>query len=593
MTLPRSRQPLVLVLLLSAVLAACSPADSGTPPAGTTSAAQGGTVSSAATQATLSIPAGGLSADSVVVIAAASVSAPAPAGLSLVAGSAVSISGNGAELRSGTLNLPFSTAAVGALNLRSQADPATLRLYQLINQAWQLVQGSPAISASLYSQLISTFGTYGLFAPTTVAGGPADQVASIQLSCQAVSVGVGATTTCAATAVTAAGAPVSPQPAFVYASSDAGKASIDASGKVTGVAPGTASVTAGAGGKTSNAVALTVTGSAPTGGTEVVSETGVGRAVIGRAGQVFYTTFDSKYNLQWNLYVNGTNTPMPALPAGFSGAATDFTNMPCIDAAGNVAYLSPKQVGRDKQSRAVYFNRAANAISEIPFPVVMSSVSSTEERQVSVYGCNPAGQVLGSTTTGGDTNVSAFVWTPGSATVTPLPVQTRSCIGCSARSINAAGAVLYNDGLYENGTFTPIVKPAGFGNPNASVLLDNGTAYGTISGPNSQGQLFSWKSGQAVTPLGAPATGSGSTQMLFRGVNASGEALVTVDGYDNGGDRFTSHWLYRAGGWSEVRPSSGYVFTLTSMNGVADSGRILVQEYATATNLPRLVIRQP
>lgn len=593
MTLTRCR-PFFFALLFATLLAACSPAGPSMPPTGTTLASQGGTISSASTRATVSIPAGGLSADSVVVIDPATESAPAPAGLSIVVGSVVSVSGNGgAALNSGTLNLPFSAAAVGALSLRSQADPTTLQLYRIVNQVWQLVQGNPTISASVYTQLIQTFGTYGLFAPTTVPVGTTNQLASIQLTCQLTSIGTGATTTCAATALTATGTQVSPQPTFTYASSDAGKATIDASGNVTGVSAGTTSVTASAGGKTSNTVTLTVTGSVAVGGTEIVSDTGVGRARLGRAGQVFYTTFDSAYNLQWNLYVNGTSTLMPALPADYSGVSTDYTNMPCVDAVGNVAYMSPKRVGRDKLSRAVYFNRAANTISEIPFPVVMSSVSSTEEQQVSVYSCNPAGQVLGSTTTGGDSNISAFVWTPGTATVTTLPVQTRSCIGCSARAINAAGAVLYNDGLYEGGTFTTIAKPPGFGNPNASVLLDSGTAYGTISGPNSQGQLFSWKSGQAVTPLGAPATGSGSTQMLLIGVNASGEALVTVDGSDSGGNRFTSHWLYRSGGWSEIRPSSGYVFTLTSMNGVADSGRILVQEYSSATNIPRLVLRQP
>lgn len=592
MTLIRYRQ-FFLALLLTTLLAACSPPAPGPsgPPAGTTSASQGGTISSASTQATLSIPAGGLSADSVVVIAPATESAPAPAGLSVVAGSVVSVSGNGsAALNSGTLNLPFSAAAVGALNLRPQADPTTLRLYRIVDQVWQLVQGNSTISASVYAQLIQTFGTYGLFAPTTVPGGTTNQLASIQLTCQVASISIGATTTCAATALTATGTQVSPQPAFTYASSDPGIARVNASGTVTGVAAGTVSITASAEGKTSNAVGVTVISSAPAGSLEVVADTS-SRALIGRAGQVFYTSFDSRGYLQWNLYDNGTRTPMPALPTDYSGVSSGYTNRPCLDAGGNVAYLSPKKVGNDKLDRAVYFNRAAGTVSEIPFPVLKQPT--TYDNPVFVYGCNAAGQVLGSTSSGSDNTISAFVWTPGSATVTTLPVRTvAGCVGCSATSINAAGAVLYNDGLYTGGTFTAIGQLSGYGRPNATVLLDDGAAYGTVSAGDGT-QLFTWKSGQALTPLGAPVTGTTSTQMTVIGVNASGEALVSVGGQNSSGITVTTHWLYRAGLWNEVKPSSGYTFAATSMNGVADSGRILAEEFSASTYAPRMVIRQP
>ena len=593
MTLTCRRPRPLFALLLSAALAACSPAGPGpgVPSPGIVAASQGGTVSSASTQATLSIPVGGLSTDSLVVIVPASGSGPAPAGLSLVVESAVSVSGDGgAALNTGTLNLPFSASAVAALGVHTQAQPASLRLYRLVNQAWQIVQGTPTISASVYTQVISAFGSYALFAPTTAPGGGTSQVASIQLGCQAASVSVGATTTCTASAMTATGTQVSPQPTFAYSSSDAGKATIDASGKVTGVSAGTTSVTASAEGKTSNAVGVTVTNSAPTGGLEVVADTS-SRARIGRAGQVFYTSFDSKGYLQWNLYDNGTRVPMPALPADFSGVSSGYTNRPCIDASGNVAYLSPKKVGNDKLDRAVYFNRAAGTVSEIPFPVLKQQ--NTSDDAVFVYGCNAAGQVLGSTSSGSSNTISAFVWTPGTASVITLPVQKISgCVGCSATSINAAGEVLYNEGLYAGGAYTTIGQPSGYGRPNATVLLDDGAAYGTISAGDGT-QLFTWKSGQALTPLGAPATGTTSTQMTLIGVNASGEALVSVGGQNSKGVTVTTHWLYRAGVWNEVKPSSGYTFAATSMNGVADSGRILAEEFSATTYAPRMVIRQP
>ena len=141
--------------------------------------------------------------------------------------------------------------------------------------------------------------------------------------------------------------------------------------------------------------------------------------------------------------------------------------------------------------------------------------------------------------------------------------------------------------LYTGGTFTAIGQLSGYGRPNATVLLDDGAAYGTVSAGDGT-QLFTWKSGQALTPLGAPVTGTTSTQMTVIGVNASGEALVSVGGQNSSGITVTTHWLYRAGLWNEVKPSSGYTFAATSMNGVADSGRILAEEFSASTYAPHI-----
>ena len=153
-----SFKALAVTCLLTGLLAACSPSGTPQPPAGTLSASQGGVVSDPASGASLSVPAGGLSADSAVVVMPSSAALPTLEGQKLLAGSAVLVSGNGtAALSTGTLTLPFKAADVAALSVSSQASADSLRLYQLLNQVWQQVQGTPSINAStgLYSQVIA------------------------------------------------------------------------------------------------------------------------------------------------------------------------------------------------------------------------------------------------------------------------------------------------------------------------------------------------------------------------------------------------------------------------------------------------------
>lgn len=79
---------------------------------------------------------------------------------------------------------------------------------------------------------------------------------------------------------------------FVWHSSLASVATVDATGKVTAIAAGTANLTATSGGVTSNSVSITVTVIAGTPGSVVVDKASVLLSAIGQAGQLSANRLD-------------------------------------------------------------------------------------------------------------------------------------------------------------------------------------------------------------------------------------------------------------------------------------------------------------
>ncbi len=109
--------------------------------------------------------------------------------------------------------------------------------------------------------LIGGFTAIGLVIALAACGGgtaPAPVLTSIQLSSPSTSVTVGGTATFTAVAKDQNGATMTGV-SLAFASSDPGKATINASGVASGVAAGTTTITAKSGSVTSNAVSLSVT----------------------------------------------------------------------------------------------------------------------------------------------------------------------------------------------------------------------------------------------------------------------------------------------------------------------------------------------
>src|SRR5512144_1801484 len=114
-------------------------------------------------------------------------------------------------------------------------------------------------------------------APSFAKGGQPNKVKSIAVSPSSATVAIGATLQLTATA-----SPPGSATTFAWASSNAAVATVSATGLVTGVAAGTATVSASAGGKTGTSV-ITVPAAPPPPGSEILVGAG-DIAVCGSSG---------------------------------------------------------------------------------------------------------------------------------------------------------------------------------------------------------------------------------------------------------------------------------------------------------------------
>ncbi|WDA57264.1 carboxypeptidase regulatory-like domain-containing protein [Deinococcus aquaticus] len=105
-------------------------------------------------------------------------------------------------------------------------------------------------------------------------------LASIELTCSADGIEIGGTSTCTARGLNAAGTVLTSQPTFEFRSSNAGVATVSASGVVTGVMPGQTSLTARSGSVTSPAFSLTVTEPAARGTMQVTVRDAATRSAL-------------------------------------------------------------------------------------------------------------------------------------------------------------------------------------------------------------------------------------------------------------------------------------------------------------------------
>lgn len=163
-----------LVLVANLLLASCggnSDGSSGTPPPPGTlvKATAGGTVSSG--NASLTIPAKSLTADTRITESAVSSGLPAaPSGKAVVTGTTYDIGPNGTAFGTGkpaTLTIKYDPT-----KLPSNVPESSLALYTLTNGAWQPVSGSAVDTANnKVTASLAHLSTYGLLGSITTSGG--------------------------------------------------------------------------------------------------------------------------------------------------------------------------------------------------------------------------------------------------------------------------------------------------------------------------------------------------------------------------------------------------------------------------------------
>jgi len=201
--------------------------------------ASGGTVHAASNAVTLVAPANAVSANTSIVVQPAS-GAPASAGL--IAGTTFSLTPATVTFSAAvTLTIRYSPSALG------QIPRSSLALYILSNGAWQLISGSSVDSANAaVSAAISRLGTFAIIG--TIPPAP---VATVTLSSDTASIVPGASVKLTATAKSSDGQTL--ERTITWSSSDVAKATVASDGTVTGVAPGSAIVTATSEGKSASA----------------------------------------------------------------------------------------------------------------------------------------------------------------------------------------------------------------------------------------------------------------------------------------------------------------------------------------------------
>ena len=179
------------------------------------------------------------------------------------------------------------------------------------------------IELLLPPRLAYRLGTVCIALLLTACGGGGDttapgSLASITLSPSSATVGIGQTQTLTAEGKDASGAALSGL-TYTWASSDEGVASV-AGGVVTGVAVGSATITASSGGVTSNAVTITVAVSSGTGNRVVIDKAAALLPGAGQSAQLTAQVLDPQ-----GAAVAGTIT--------WTSSATDRVS---VDAAGHV-----------------------------------------------------------------------------------------------------------------------------------------------------------------------------------------------------------------------------------------------------------------
>ena len=233
-----------LVLVLTACgsesLTGGEEADTPLPP--NTIGPSGGTLDFAGGNVTLVFPAGAVSQNLTVTVQATGTFPSAP---TVVSGTAYDFGPQGTEFAQ-----PVQlTVKYDPTTLPSGVQESELRLYKVVGTAWQEVAGSSVnASANTVTGQVTSFSVLGILGK--------EPVASVTVEPVSAEIEVGATAQLTATVRDAGGNELTDR-AVNWSSSDEAVATVDVTGLVTGVAAGSATITATSEGK-SQAAALTV-----------------------------------------------------------------------------------------------------------------------------------------------------------------------------------------------------------------------------------------------------------------------------------------------------------------------------------------------
>jgi glucose/arabinose dehydrogenase len=331
-------------------------------------------------------------------------------------------------------------------SLPSGAEEAALELYSHTSSGWQVIsQSSVDLTAKVVSASVPHFSTYGILVPEAVAGIAIGGPSSL-------TVGESAQMTAALTA--ADGRALSNR-VVTWSSSDATVASVSSTGGVQALKPGSTTVTASAGGKTSSVVltidpiavaALTI--SAPTtpisiGATQVLTATPrdatgavlVGRTVSWSSSNPTVLTVTAASSISGP---NGATVTVQARCQGMGTITATAGSVRATTAAITVVFPLPEPVatvtvspasvslvaGNTRQMTAVARDEAGNVLSgrEIRWSSSNAAVATVDELTGLVTAVNAGGPVTVTATSEGKAGTSSITVT--SLTIHAIPFIT-------------------------------------------------------------------------------------------------------------------------------------------------------------------------
>ena len=261
---------------------------------------------------TIVVPPGGVSEDGNITVTALSAGS-VPSSPLLVGNSAVEIAVSPATLQ---LLQPVTVRlSYGSLSLPSGVRGAELRLNTVVGGAWQpLPGGTNEAGASTVTASVTSFGDFGIL------GLP---VAALVVSPPTISLAPGATQSITATPKDSLGGTL-PSRAVTFTSSDPTKVTVAASGLVTGVAAGTATITVA-----SETKSMQVPVTIAQGGVSTSQSTITVSAASVASGGTVTLTLQAKDGAGSNLTTGGLTvafTTSGGTSTGTIGSTTDHAN---------------------------------------------------------------------------------------------------------------------------------------------------------------------------------------------------------------------------------------------------------------------------
>jgi uncharacterized protein YjdB len=373
-------------------------------------------------------------------------------------------------------------------NLLSGTEEAALELYLHTSSGWQVVPGSTAdTTANIVSATVSHFSTYAILTPEAVAGVAISGPRERPIVNGASSLVVGESEQLTATLTAADGRVLSNRVA-TWSSSDATIASISPTGVLAALKPGTATIIASAGGKTSSVVitvtlvrVATVTVSSPT-----------TPMVVGATQQLTATAKDAAGNVLADRTVSSWVSSVPSV------ATVSASGLVRAVAAGGPVTITATSEGVSGTSTALTVTLVPVATVTVSAPTTPMVVGGATQQLAAILRDASNNTLTDRTVSWVSSNTAVLTVSPSGYTVTVTAVGPGTAtITATSESVASSPTptITVNPMLASGPLRASTVNPRYFADPSGRVVYLTGSEYwNTIedNGPSNPPPVFDY-----------------------------------------------------------------------------------------------------